>query len=339
MILITGTTGLVGTHLLAKLLDKNDPKNIRGLYRTEEKMEFCLAVIHRVYGKNTYNLAKQINWHKTNITELPSLEKSFHKVSFVYHCAGLISNSPSERNLLRKVNIEGTANVVNLAIDYKVEKLCHVSSIATLGSNKEKGFVDEDSYRENLNNSSFYSIAKYGGEMEVWRASQEGLDVVIINPGVILGEGFYENGSGEIVKQAAKKFPFKIEKTTGFIGVKDVVEAMLVLMSSKTKNQRFILIERNMKMSDVQTLFAKNLDVKQPHVKLRKWMLYFYWIFDVILSSITRKKRKISFDVIPTLLEDRIYSNEKAKKELNMEFTPIEKVIESCCKDYKNTLD
>lgn len=335
MILITGTTGLVGTHLLAKLLEKTEPSQIRGIFRSSEKKDFSIAIINRVYGKKIADLALDIEWQKADILEIPELEKAFKKIEFVYHCAGLISNSPSMQSILRKVNIEGTANVVNLAIEYNVNKFCHVSSIATLGKSKDNGIVNENSYRENLNNSSYYSIAKYGGEMEAWRGSQEGLDVLVINPGVILGQGFYEDGSGELFKQAANGFPFKINKQTGFIGVQDVVDAMLVGMESKVKNQRFILVSENLKMSEVQIEIAKNLGVQQPKITLKKWMLYLYWFFDVVIGLLTRKKRKLSFDVIPTLLEDRAYSNEKIKTELSLAFTPIKKVIKECCKDYK----
>lgn len=335
MILITGTTGLVGTHLLAKMLEKTDPSTIRGLFRSAEKKSVCLEVLHRVYGQKISDRAARIHWYKADIIQLPQLEKSFENVDYVYHCAGLISNSPSMRNLLRKVNIEGTANVVNLAMDYKVKKLCYVSSIATLGKNKENGIVTENTFRENLNNSSYYSIAKYGGEMEVWRASQEGLAVFIVNPGIILGEGFYHRGSGEIFQQASKKFPFKIRKITGFVGVKDVVKLMLMGMESPVRNQRFILVEKNIKMSTVQIKIAEQLEKKPPKLNLKKWMLYLFWFFDKLTSLITRKKRKLSFDVIPTLLDDTFYANEKVKEEFKFEFTPLESVIQDCCEDFK----
>jgi nucleoside-diphosphate-sugar epimerase len=335
MILITGTTGLVGTHLLAKLLEKTKPEEIRGLYRTQDKKSFCLAVIQRVYGKTRANLAADINWQKADINQIPELERCFKNIVYVYHCAGLISNSPSMLKLLRKVNIEGTANVVNLAVDHKVQKLCHVSSIATLGKSKDHGVVDEESFRENLNNSSHYSIAKYGGEMEVWRASQEGLDVVIVNPGIILGEGFYKEGSGALFEQAASKFPFKIKKITGFVGVKDVADVMILAMLSKVKNQRFILVEKNTRISNVQIQIAEKLKTKPPNFQLKKWMLYLYWFFDMLFSKLLGQQRKLSLDVIPTLLEDRRYSNEKIESEFNFQFTPIEKVIISCCEDFK----
>ncbi len=334
MILITGTTGLVGTHLLAKLLQNEEVKTIRGLYRSEEKKQFALSVIQRVYGTSIYEQASKIDWHKADITDVPALYKVFENITRVYHCAGLVSNNPALRKKLRKINIEGTANMVNFSIEFKIEKFCHVSSIATLGREKNNILVNEESYRENLNNSSHYSIAKYGGEMEVWRASQEGLPVVIVNPGVILGEGFYTDGSGALFLQTDKNFPFKIEKKTGFVGVKDVVEIMVLLMKSEQQNRRFILVEQNIAMSKVQALIAQNLDKKVPSIKLKLWMVYLYWFLEAVSSLITRKPRKLSFDVIATLLENRLYCNKRIKTTLDYQFTPIDKVVAEASKDY-----
>lgn len=338
MILITGTTGLVGTHLLAKLVENTNPKQIRALFRTMQKKEFCIATINRIYGNKTAELTKQVDWVVADINAIPELEKSFRDVDFVYHCAGLISNNPSERKLLRKINIEGTANVVNLAIEYRVKKLCHVSSIATLGRKKgEKSYIDEETYRENLNNSSYYSIAKYGGEMEVWRATQEGLDVVIVNPGVIIGEGFYTSGSGEIFKQVKNKFPFQIKKTTGFVGVVDVVNIMLICMNSQIKNERFIVVENNYVFNDIVKQIANQLEIKPPRFKLQQWMLYLYWLFEIVASRISNYKRKLSLDLIPTLLENNAYSNQKISEKLGYTFTPMSEVISKCVADF-NTI-
>ena len=339
MILITGTTGLVGTHLLATLLKNEAAKSIRGLYRTERKKAFALQVIQRVYGESIFNLAQHIDWQKADINDVTTLDEAFTNVDWVYHCAGLVSNSPSLRHKLRKVNIEGTANLVNFSIAYKVKKFCHVSSIATLGKEKNNALITEESYRENLNNSSYYSIAKYGGEMEVWRASQEGLPVVIVNPGVILGAGFYTEGSGELFSQAQGNFPFKIDKITGFVGVRDVAEIMILLMQSEVTNERFIVVDENLRMSKIQFLIAQQLGKKLPKVKLKKWMVYLYWFTEALVAIFTRKKRKLSFDVIATLLQDRLYSNQKLKSVLNFEFTPIERVIKDACLDFQKADD
>lgn len=334
MILITGATGLVGTHLLAKLLEEYSSSDLKPLYRTESKKKYSLQVISEVYGASVAEKAKQCQWTMADVLDIPQLTDAFEKVTLVYHCAGFISNSPSDRRMIRKINTEGTENMVNLAIDFGVKKFLHVSSIATLGKPKEGIITSENNYKESLQNASFYSLSKFGGEMEVWRASQEGLSIVIVNPGVILGEGFYTTGSGKIFHEANKNIPFYLPKTTGFTDVRFLAQVMFLLMKSDISSERFIVVNENKDFGEVQKLIAKALGKRPPSIRLQKWMLYLMWFAELLTSFF--RKRQLTRDVVEGVLESSWYENTKLNTALKTENSSIEASVNRVVAHYKN---
>lgn len=335
MILITGATGLVGTHLLAELLENTSSSQLKPIYRSSEKKAYCLQLIGEVYGEEILERAKQCIWTKGDVTNIPLMTDAFKDVTYVYHCAGFISNSPSDRRMLRKINVEGTDNMVNLSIDFGVKKFLHVSSIATLGKPKQGKLTTESNYKESLQNASFYSLSKFGGEMEVWRASQEGLATVIVNPGVIIGEGFYTSGSGKIVYEASKNIPFYLPKITGFTDVKYLAKVMIALMSEAVTTERFIVVNENKDFGEVQQKIAKLLGKRVPFIRLKKWMLYSLWFAELLTSFF--RKRQLTRDVVEGLLDSSFYDNTKVNEQLELQNSSIEDCIVRVCEHFLNT--
>lgn len=321
MNLLTGATGLVGAHLLAQLILNKE--KTRALFRTEKKKKQAISVI-LTYDISREDISAYVEWEQCDILNIPKLEHAFRNISFVYHCAGFISNSPSDYKMMRKVNIEGTANVVNLCIDFSIKKLCHVSSIATLGKPVVGEKVTELTPMAEDQKHSAYEISKYGAEMEAWRASQEGVDVVIVNPGIILGDGFYDSGSGQLLAQLKNGLKFYPPKVTGFIGVYDVSKIMIQLMKSSVINERYILVSDNVSFKKVGDHFADLYDTKKPKIRLKPWMLYIAWFLEVVRSFFTSYKRQLTLEVIPSLFEDSIYSSDKFEAEFQYDFEKLE---------------
>lgn len=333
MILVTGGTGLVGSHLLYHLTQKN--ALVCAIYRSKEKIEKVKEVFS-FYTDDYLPSFKKIKWIKADITDIPSLEIVFSmcKVSNVYHCAGLVSFNPKDYYKMRQVNINGTANIVNFCVDEKVKKLCFVSSISTLGSAINGKVITEDNKWNKEEESSEYAITKHGAEMEVWRASQEGIDVVIVNPGVILGSGFFNTGSGKIFSQVYNGFKFYTEGITGFVGVKDVVKAMISLTESTIKNQRFILVSENKSFKDIFFSIAKEFNKKPPSIKVNTIITSVFWRIDWLLTKITKKEPLLTKNSARSSHNKEYYSSEKIKNELNFEFEKMNKVIVEACKNF-----
>ncbi len=330
MILVTGATGLVGAHLLLHLLEKKQA--VRAIYRNTASIAKTKALFKKLYK---LTLFEQIDWVEADITNLLQLEIAFQEINQVYHCAGLISFDPSDEEKLRKINIEGTANMVNLCLANGVEKLCFVSSIATIGVSPLPTIACDETHEWNPElPHTDYAISKYGAEMEIWRGYQEGLAVVIVNPGVILGPYFWESGSGELFAKVAKKFPFYSIGSTGFISVSDVVQPMIQLMESAISGERYILVSENKTYEAVLKEIAAALKISIRWMATRKWMIALAWRVEALAGIIFGKKRRLSKQLAQTLFDSTQYSSAKISKELGIRFSCVSQVIQEIASVY-----
>ena len=330
MILVTGGTGLVGAHLLYHLT-KNDEK-IRAIYRSKEKIEVVKKVFS--YYTDDPSLIKKITWFKADITDVPSMVPAFIGIEKVYHCAAFISFNPKDYVAMRKVNIHGTAIIVNLSIDAKIKKLCFVGSVAAIGDSLNGELItEENEWNKDLDNSG-YSITKFGAEMEVWRASQEDVEVVIVNPGVILGAGFWTTGSGKLFHQVYHRFKYYTMGVTGFVGVKDVVAAMILLMNSNVKNERFILVSENKTYRELFFLIADTFGKKRPVINIKPWQIALFWRCSSVISRFTRKEPLLSKYAAKSAHEVSEYSSRKIRETLNFKFEKRASVVKEVCNNY-----
>ncbi|MFV0571946.1 MAG: NAD-dependent epimerase/dehydratase family protein [Xanthomarina gelatinilytica] len=325
MILVTGGTGLVGSHLLYQLITNNNP--VRAIYRNKNKLALTKKIFS-YYSENPDILFNKIDWVEADLLDIPILTEAFKGITHVYHAAAFVSFEPDKYHLLRKTNIEGTANIVNLSIANKVEKLCYVSSIATIGSVTSKDPLNELTLWNPETDNSVYSITKYGAEMEVWRGTQEGLDAVIVNPGVIIGPGIWNYGSGNIFKKVYNGLPFYTKGVTGYVGIEDVVLPMIKLMESPIKNERFILVSENWPYKQFIDKIATSLNVKAPSKKASSLLLQMGWRLDWLKHKLSGKRRRLSKQLVHTLNSRSVYDNTKLKTQLNYQFKPLEKSIE-----------
>lgn len=328
MILVTGGTGLVGAHLLLHLVENGE--NVRAIYRNLESIQKTKNLF-LLYQKET--LFEKINWIQADIIDIPSLEIAFKNVEYVYHCAALISFDPKDEELLRKTNIEGTANIVNFCLFNSVKKLCFVSSIAALGDLKEnENTITEETEWNPEKPHSDYAISKYGAEMEIWRGQQEGLNSVIVNPGIIIGAGFWEQGSGLLFKKVQKGLLFFTKGSTGVIAVTDVVKIMIQLMDSDVKNERFTLIAENITFQDLLNSIADSLKVKRPTIHATPFLVNIASKIDWFLSNILGQKRKLDRATAKASYTENHYSNAKIKTTLQTNFLDIHQYINNISK-------
>lgn len=328
MVLVSGGTGLVGAHLLLHLIENGD--TVRAIYRNITSIQKTKALFLR-YKKES--LFEKIEWIQADITDVPSLEMAFENVKYVYHCAALISFDPKDEDLLRKINIEGTANIVNFCVAKTVKKLCYISSIAALGDLKEnEKIITEEAEWNPEKQHSDYAISKYGAEMEIWRGQQEGLDTVIVNPGIIIGPGFLEQGSGILFKKVANGLPFYTKGVTGFIAVPDVVQITIQLMKNEYSNERFNLIAENLIFRDLLNAIADSLNVKRPYIHANPLLMNLSYKIDWFVSNVFGRKRKLDRATARASYSKNWYSNEKISSTLDAEFLDIHHYIKDISK-------
>ena len=324
MVLVTGGTGLVGAHLLLHLIENGE--TVRAIYRNSITIEKTKSLF-KTFQKE--DLFEKIEWMQADILDVPSLELAFVNVDYVYHCAALISFDPKDENLLRKVNIEGTANIVNFCIQNKIKKLCYVSSIATLGdlAQNETQLSETSEWNPEMYHSD-YAISKYGAELEVWRGFQEGLPVVIVNPGVILGSTIWTEGSGAIFTKIKKSLSFFTKGQTGYVGVDDVVKTMIQLMESEVAGERFSMVSEHLTYEEIIKSIAAKTKKSLPKLYAKPWLTEIVWRIDWFVSTFFGAKRTISKYAATTLHTIDSYSNDKIKNALNIEFQSIDDVID-----------
>ncbi|MBT8261360.1 MAG: NAD-dependent epimerase/dehydratase family protein [Bacteroidia bacterium] len=331
MVLVTGGTGLVGSHLLYFLLKKGI--DVRAIHRKSSKLE-AVRRVFSYYTKDADSLFDKIEWMEANITDIPALEDAFHGVTHVYHSAAYISFHPKHFRKLKKANIDGTANIVNLSLAHKVQKLCHVSSIATLGSTIDGSLISESTPWNPEEDNNVYAITKYGSEMEVWRGTQEGLDSVIINPGVIMGSGHWHSGSGAIVKMVAKGTKYYTEGGVSIVDVRDVVHAMIKLMDSDIINERFVLAGENITYKVLLSQLANSLGVSAPKKSISKWKLDGLRKLDWLSSKLSGSRRRLLKSTVDSMYKKSYYDGSKISKFVDFTYTNSEETLRRVGKNY-----
>jgi len=330
MILVSGGTGLVGAHLLLALTAGG--QKVRAIYRSD----MSLAKTRALFTAESNTHFDTIEWIKADITDVPSLEEAFTGVNTVYHCAAYISFEPKDEEMLRKVNIEGTANMVNCALDFGVKKFCHVSSIAALGDPKENEAITEETEWNPEVRHSDYAISKYGAEMEVWRAWQEGLNVVIVNPGIIFGKGFWDSGSGKMFKAVKNGQYFYTKGSCGIIAVIDVVKAMIGLMATDSNGERYTLVAENVSYKDMLDTIADGMKKKRPSIAATPFLTSVAWRMDWLFSTLFLQRRKLTRSMAKSAHNRETFDNNKILEKLtSFRFADVLSYLQKLSEGYR----
>jgi len=321
MILVTGGTGLIGSHLLLYLTRKGE--KVRAVYRKKESLKKTKNLF-KYYSAEPEILFNQIEWVQADITEITSLENVFEGITQVYHTAALVTFDKKDKDLLHLTNVEGTANLLHLAQSTQVEKFLHVSSIAALGQYDQP--VTEKTHWNWKEKHSDYGVSKYLSEMEVWRVGQEGLPVVIINPSVVLGAHFWDSGFGAIISKLEKGLKYFPPGGNGFVDVWDVVKVMTSLMQSDINNDSFIVSSYNKPYKDLLEAMAKELAVKPPNKALPKSLAYLLFLMGKLPKSMMR-----------TFYQFPHYASDKLEKAINYNPIPFEASVQNLVSQYKKS--
>lgn len=325
MIFITGATGLLGSQVLVDLIEKQN--TVKVLVRANSSKDL---ILQRLKSKNI-SLDKfnaLVEWVEGDLNDILLLEDTLKGVSQIYHCAGYVSFSSDDKKILDLVNYKGTRNLVNAALENKIEKFGFVSSIATLGRTTSGVNITEETKWETNNNNSDYAKSKYKAEMEVWRGVAEGMDAVIVNPSIILGEGNWGKGSSELFNTVYKGNKFYTLGVNGFVDVQDVSKALILLMESGIKNERFVVSAENVVYKDLFEMMAKHLQVKAPKYYASPFLSQVAWRLLAVFSFFTGKKPLITKATARTAKNKYFYNTDKLRNAIAFEYLPIEKTIE-----------
>jgi dihydroflavonol-4-reductase len=335
MILITGATGLLGSYLLAELA-KSKVK-IRAIKRANSTTDLAKKIFE-LYGPSDVPFESAVEWVDADILDYHSLLEALDGVQDIYHCAAFVSFDPKDKHLMMKINSEGTSNVMNAAMEKNVRKVCHVSSVAALGKPPHSQIITEENWWKASPGNSQYSITKYSAEREAWRAAEEGLDVVIVNPSIILGAGDWNKGSAAIISAAYKGMHFYSSGISGFVDARDVAKCMIALTLGPFTKERFIISAENMPFRELFNILHDEFGKKRPSIKAGKVLTGITWRAEALRSKISGTIPLITKETAQAAQSTILFSSEKVKKALNLNFIPIKTSAKEICAEYLKQL-
>jgi len=329
VILVTGSSGLIGSHILYELIAKKE--KVRALYRSERRKQ-RVQQLFRYYNEQlnqTYNY-DDIEWFKADIMDIEALNNSFNGVQKVIHCAALVSFHKLDFHRCMSINRRGTENVVNLCLKNKVKKLCYISSTAAIGASENP--ISEKTRWENGKDVSGYSISKYSAEKEVFRGEAEGLNCSIVNPCIVLGPGNWHRSSLTLLKTGSNGLRFYPSGANAIVDVRDVSNIVLKLLDSEESGEKYLVIGHNISFESLFTHISKAFDKSGPYKKLNKFFAHAIAYTVENAYRFFRKRSPISIESIQSAYKNLEYSNEKVKKRFDYTFYSIDDTIENAVK-------
>ena len=255
MILVTGATGILGRVIVLELLKRG--KSVRATKRKSSNLQEVRKSF-QFYTETPNEYFDSIEWIEVDFEDIHSLQNALNGVEEVYHCAAKVSFHPKDEKKLYQTNIEGTKQLLFACQNSSVKKFLFVSSIAVLDGFNENGELDESSDFNPKIDHSAYAISKHFSEMEVWRASAEGLNTVIVNPGLIIGSGNWNESSGTLFKELGEN-SYTFSGGTSYVDVRDVAKISVELMENNIFGERFILISENKKYEEIANFIKQKL--------------------------------------------------------------------------------
>ncbi|RDC64995.1 NAD-dependent epimerase/dehydratase family protein [Adhaeribacter pallidiroseus] len=319
MVFVTGSSGLIGSYLLQQLLEQG--YQVKALVRSQPPPDQLLPL----------NLQYIIG----DILDVSVLQQAIQDNDYVFHCAGLVSYAPQDADLLKQINVEGTANVVNTCLTRQGVKLCHVSSIAAIGQQKGARILDETAKWDASTAVSVYANSKYFAELEVWRGIAEGLAAVIVNPSVVLGPADWTRSSTQLFKYVFNQNAFYTDGYINFVDVRDVVASMLALTFSEVRGERFILNAGQVLYQDFFKKVAQFLNRKPPGIQVPGVLTEIIWRLESFRSFFTGKRPLITKDTARITKRNYLYTSDKIKKQLPFTFKTLEETLNWCCRELR----
>ncbi|HEV7782972.1 MAG TPA: SDR family NAD(P)-dependent oxidoreductase [Chitinophagaceae bacterium] len=326
MILVTGGTGFLGSYLLKHLVEKGLP--VRAIRRSNKPLPWIPA-----------GILDKVEWVDGDVLDVVALQEAMENVDTVIHSAAVVSFVKKDRKEMYKVNVEGTANVVNMALEKEVKRLVYISSVAALGRTAGGGHVDEEKKWEENKVNTHYAISKYKAELQVWRGIGEGLEAVILNPSTILGYGDWHSGSCAIFRNVYEEFKWYSPGINGFVDVEDVARATIALMESVISGQRYIVNGDTWSFRQLQDTIADGFGKKRPHKATTPFLMALAWRMEKIKSLFSGKRPLLTKESARVAQSKTWFENDKIRRELpGFSFTPLEETIKKACEKYAGTI-
>lgn len=317
MIFITGANGLVGSYICRDLLEKN--YKVRALKRANSDLSLV------------DDIKEEIEWIDGDVLDPLVLEKAMKDVDWVVHCAAFISYDSKDEDIMFKINVEGTANIVNACLKTGTSHLLHVSSVAAIGKDKNTYVVDETSNVFNLEAATSYARSKFLSELEVWRGTTEGLKAVVINPSLVIGPGDWSKSSTKIFKYIWDENRFYTGGVVNYVDVRDVSSAVLKLMEAKVYGERFIISAGSISYKELFDKIAVSFGKKPPSIKVEGLFIKLAIFADKMRAWLSSSNQLVTDELEQVSKNKHVFDSTKIQSMLNFSFRKLDETIHWCC--------
>ena len=324
MIFVTGATGFIGAHLLYQLIGGGNEGV--ALKRPSSNLQLVKDVF-KYYTRDYETFFSKVDWVDGDILEYNTLLEVTQKADEIYHGGAMVSFDPGDKYKMLDANIRGTANVVNAALENEVPKVAYISSVAALDPAREGQVITEEFFGNFPSRDSNYGESKFKAELEVWRAVEEGLNAVVVNPSVVLGPCIPLKGPGGFFKVIRKGIGFYPYGMTGFADVRDVCSILIKLMQNNMVNERFIVSEGNHTYKELFQQIAQAFQSKIPQREIKPFMTDIAWKLERVRSKLFMQKPRITRELHESAHKRVRYSNEKVKQMLGHQFISLQQSI------------
>lgn len=305
-ILITGITGLFGSHLAREFSQMG---KIHGLRREDSDLGLLGDL--------------EVQWHIGELSNMESLLESLQEIDLVIHSAGMVSFSGKDKEKLYQVNTTGTSNLVNAMLSVGVKKLVHVSSVAAIGRSPELKKIDEEfKWTESPFNTA-YAVSKYLAELEAWRGEQEGLELIVVNPSVLLGKASYGKSSAAIYSYVLEENKFFPKGDLNYIDVRDAAKITRNLVEKQVWGERFILNAQSISFQEFFSEIAKVFGKKAPQFPIPDWLILIAATSGSILRAIGLSKSPVNKQTAMISQQKTYFDNAKIQSLLDYSYFPL----------------
>ncbi len=326
MILVTGGTGFLGAYIIQNLVEKNIP--VKAIRRSLQTPFFIPD-----------DVWQKVEWVDTDLFDVVGLSEAMQGCTGVIHSAAVVSFNRADCHRMLQVNIEGTKNVVNSALEQGIKRFIHISSVAAIGRTEAENLVTEDKQWIESRSNTQYAISKKGAELEAWRGFAEGLEGIIVNPSTILGFGNWHQSSCALFKNVYKGFPWYTNGVNGFVGVHDVAEAVVQLLQSSITEKRFIVNAENCTFQKVFTTMATGFGKQPPYKRATPFLAELAWRAESVKHFFGGGTPLLTKESARVAHSKTSFDNSALLQALpQFSFTPLETVIKNSCEKYISAL-
>ncbi len=262
-VLLTGVTGFVGYYLAKALLAKG--YTVKALVRSGSNLA------------HLEGLSPSLHFQTGDLLDTDSLLEALLDCSTVVHAAAKVSFTTHDVGGLYAVNVAGTENLVNCCLEMGTRRFIHLSSVAALDRAKENTVISERNRWQEKLADTHYARSKFGAERAIWRGQAEGLSVAALYPAIVLGPGNWLGDSTPHLFRTAANRRFYSQGSNGFVDVRDVADALCLVLARDLDGDRFLLSAENLSWHDVLCKMADALDVARPTIGLAAWQTALLW--------------------------------------------------------------